>query len=157
MRIALIAAALTLAACSPQSAEPAVGTADHAAAGHGADGAAKAGDAPFAASETAMHAEMAEASGDTIDEAYIAKMIAHHRGAIAMADVALAQSQDPAIRQMAQTVKDTQTVEIAQMQAWTPTTATTPPAAKAAAPVTKSAAPAAKAEAPAATPTPPAT
>ena len=59
---------------------------------------------------------------------YIAKMIAHHRGAVAMADVALAQSQDPAILRMAQTVKDTQTAEIAEMQAWEPAPASPPPA-----------------------------
>lgn len=136
LRTALIAATavLALAACSQDTAGP---TADKAAANPAAqaqDGTAQAtpGDAAFAASETAMHAEMAQASGGTIDEAYIAKMIAHHRGAIAMADVALAQSQDPGILRMAQTVKDTQTAEIAEMQAWEP--APPAPAAPAIAP-----------------------
>ena len=136
LRIALTAAVtiLTLAACSQDTAEP---TADKAAANPAAqaqDGTAPTtpGDAAFAASEAAMHAEMAQASGGTIDEAYIAKMIAHHRGAVAMADVALAQSQDPGILRMAQTVKDTQTAEIAEMQAWEP--APPAPAAPATAP-----------------------
>ncbi len=135
LRLALIAAVatLTLAACSQDTAEP---TADKAGAGHasGHDPAAATtpGDAAFAASETAMHAEMTQASGGTVDEAYIAKMIAHHRGAVAMADVALAQSQDPGILRMAQTVKDTQTAEIAEMQAWEP--APPAPAAPATAP-----------------------
>ncbi|TPW05890.1 MAG: hypothetical protein FD125_527 [bacterium] len=86
------------------------------AAGHGATP----GDQAFAASEAAMHTGMAKASGETVDEAYIAKMIEHHRGAVAMADVALAQSRDPEIRRMAGLVKDAQTREIAEMRAWRP-------------------------------------
>lgn len=86
------------------------------AAGHGATP----GDQAFAASEAAMHTGMAKASGETVDEAYIAKMIEHHRGAVAMAEVALAQSRDPEIRRMAGLVKDAQTREIAEMRAWRP-------------------------------------
>ena len=130
MRSLLIIAASTLAlsACGQNAAKTDgadKATADHAAAGH-AGVTPGAGDAPFAASEAAMHTEMAAATGDTVDAAYIAKMIAHHRGAVAMADVALAQSRDPAILRMAQTVKDTQTAEIAEMQAWEPAPAAVP-------------------------------
>ncbi|MDQ8029801.1 MAG: DUF305 domain-containing protein [Brevundimonas sp.] len=78
------------------------------------------GERAFATSEAAMRAGMATASGETVDEAYIAKMIEHHRGAVAMADVALAQSTDPEIRRMAQAVRDVQTREIAEMRAWKP-------------------------------------
>ena len=67
-----------------------------------------------------MHRKMAAATGATVDEAYVAKMIAHHEGAVEMAEVALAQSQDPEIRRMAQAVVDTQTREIAEMRAWKP-------------------------------------
>lgn len=99
-------------------------TATTSASQHGSTGdEASAGDRAFAASEAAMHAGMATASGDTLDEAYIAKMIEHHRGAVAMADVALARSQDSDIRRMARAVKDTQTREIAEMQAWEPAAA----------------------------------
>lgn len=90
-------------------------------AGHGAMASAGAGDAAFVEVEAQMHARMAEASGATIDEAYIAKMIEHHRGAVAMAEVAKARTQDAEIRRMAQAVIDTQSREIAEMQAWTPT------------------------------------
>ena len=154
MRIALIAAAaLALAACSPDPVEPTAGTTngtEHAGMDHGNSTAATPGDAAFAASETAMHAEMAQASGGTVDQAYVAKMIAHHRGAVAMADVALARSQDPGILRMAQMVKDTQTAEIAEMQAWEP--APVVPAAAATAP--PATAPAAAAAPAAATPAP---
>lgn len=93
---------------------------------HAADHGATPGDEAFAASEAAMHAGMARASGATVDEAYIAKMIEHHRGAVAMADVALAQSRDPEIRRMAGLVKDAQTREIAEMRAWRPAARPTP-------------------------------
>ena len=100
-------------------------TAETQAAGHA--GHAKSGPTPgdqaFAASEAEMHEKMAAASGQTIDQAYVAKMIAHHEGAVAMAKVALRDSRDPEIRRMAQSVVDTQTREIAEMKAWAPTSA----------------------------------
>lgn len=94
----------------------------HAAMGHGA-ASAGAGDAAFAASEAAMHEKMAAATGDTVDEAYVAKMIAHHEGALEMAQVALRESRDPEIRRMAQAVVEAQTREIAEMRAWRPSAA----------------------------------
>lgn len=96
----------------------AVSGAPHAA--HTAPGAPTAGDRAFAASEASMHEKMAAASGETVDQAYIAKMIAHHEGAVEMAEVALRDSRDPEIRRMAQAVVDAQTREIAEMRAWTP-------------------------------------
>ena len=90
------------------------GPSDHA--GHGA----MAGSEAFAASEAEMHRLMTSASGETVDQAYVAKMIAHHQGAVAMAEVALAESKDPEIRRMAQAVIDAQTREIAEMRAWSP-------------------------------------
>lgn len=89
-------------------------------AGHSAPGAPTAGDRAFAASEASMHEKMAAASGETVDQAYIAKMIAHHEGAVEMAEVALRDSRDPEIRRMAQAVVDAQTREIAEMRAWKP-------------------------------------
>jgi uncharacterized protein (DUF305 family) len=88
-------------------------------AGHDMTGPAP-GDQAFAASEAKMHEKMAAASGQTLDQAYVAKMIAHHEGAVAMARVALGESRDPDIRRMAQAVIDTQTREIAEMKAWRP-------------------------------------
>jgi uncharacterized protein (DUF305 family) len=139
--IALTALALTQSACDGggdpvQSALRETAAANHAAvtkttgetSAHPGSHQAGAtpGDQAFAASEAAMHAGMARASGETVDEAYIAKMIEHHRGAVAMADVALARSRDPEIRRMAGLVKDAQTREIAEMRAWRPAAQTAP-------------------------------
>lgn len=138
MRLPLIAISLlTLAACDGGGDPVNQALRDASAARHAAtvkDGAVSgpahaghtpttgAGDAVFAASEASMHAKMAAASGDTVDSAYIAKMIAHHEGAVEMAEVALRDSRDPEIRRMAQAVVDTQTREIAEMRAWKPAT-----------------------------------
>ncbi|MDP1914004.1 DUF305 domain-containing protein [Brevundimonas sp.] len=54
------------------------------------------------------------------DQAWVNRMVARHREAIAAADVVLAQSRDPEIRRMAEAVKDARTHEIAEMQAWKP-------------------------------------
>ncbi|QTN19132.1 DUF305 domain-containing protein [Brevundimonas sp. AJA228-03] len=97
------------------------GPEDHSAHDDGTPGAgAGAGDQAFAASEAEMHRLMSAASGATVDEAYVAKMIAHHLGAIAMAEVALGESRDPEVRRMAEGVVAAQTREIAEMRAWRP-------------------------------------
>ena len=97
----------------------ATSTASHAAAESGLS----AGDKAFAASEAVMHERMMAATGTNVDQAYIAKMIEHQRGAVAMAEVALKESRDPEVRRMAQAVIDAQTREIAEMQAWRPAAA----------------------------------
>ena len=48
-----------------------------------------------------MHEGMARATGATVDQAYIAKMIEHHRGAVAMSRVALREAKDAETRRMA--------------------------------------------------------
>ena len=140
--LAVIAAGALLSACDGggdpvQQAMREASTANHAAqvkdgavsgpahAGHeaAASGPTEA-DQAFAASEAEMHRLMAEASGATLDQSYIAKMIAHHQGAVAMAEVALRDSRDPEVRRMAQAVVDAQTREIAEMRAWKPVSAT---------------------------------
>ncbi|MBB3871895.1 DUF305 domain-containing protein [Brevundimonas mediterranea] len=74
------------------------------------------------AAATRTTAEM-QAAAQTADQAYVAKMIAHHESAVATARVALRDSRDPEIRRMAQIVVETQTREIAELKAWTPTAA----------------------------------
>ena len=92
---------------------------DHAAMGHDAPAQTEA-DKLYAEGEAEMHRLMAAASGNTPDEAYINKMIAHHQGAVAMARTALANAKDPQVRQWAQGVIDAQEREIAEMRAWKP-------------------------------------
>lgn len=55
---------------------------------------------------------------DDADVAYICGMIAHHMGAISMAEVELAKGDNAMAKDMARRVIDTQTVEIDQMKAW---------------------------------------
>lgn len=52
------------------------------------------------------------------DQHFIVRMIPHHDGAIAMADLALTQARRPEIKALARSIKDSQTQENAQMRAW---------------------------------------
>ena len=52
------------------------------------------------------------------DETFINAMIPHHESAIEMAQVALAESDNPAIRDLAGRIVDDQTREIEQMRGW---------------------------------------
>ncbi len=52
------------------------------------------------------------------DRAFIDAMIPHHESAIEMASVALEESEDPEIREIAQGIVDAQEAEIAQMEQW---------------------------------------
>jgi uncharacterized protein (DUF305 family) len=62
-----------------------------------------------------------EVSGDDtvpFDQRFIQAMIAHHEGAVAMAEEALSQAEHDELRTLAQAIIDSQTGEIAQMKAW---------------------------------------
>lgn len=52
------------------------------------------------------------------DQHFIAMMIPHHDGAIAMAELALVRAKRPQIRTLAQQIKASQTAENAQMRRW---------------------------------------
>ena len=72
---------------------------------------------PFRASATTMHSAMMVATGADVSETYLRKMIEHHKGAVAMAEVALAQGVTGAVRASAQKVRDDQRKEIAMTEA----------------------------------------
>lgn len=56
--------------------------------------------------------------GDAFDKAFLAEMIMHHQGAVAMAELALANSKHQEIKDLAQKIIAAQNAEITQMQAW---------------------------------------
>jgi uncharacterized protein (DUF305 family) len=58
------------------------------------------------------------AAGEQFDLRFINMMIPHHEGAVTMAQAALAKSQRPEIRALAQEIIDSQQQEIDQMKQW---------------------------------------
>ena len=58
------------------------------------------------------------ANKDPFDKAFIDAMIPHHRSAISMAQVALEESDNPEIREIARNIVSAQKREIAQMHEW---------------------------------------
>ncbi|GEP00950.1 CopM family metallochaperone [Methylobacterium haplocladii] len=70
----------------------------------------------FREADAQMHKDMAIRYSNDVDLDFVRGMIPHHRGAVAMAKVALAHSQNPEIRRLAEKIVKAQDVEIAQMQ-----------------------------------------
>jgi len=54
----------------------------------------------------------------SMDQHFIVMMIPHHDGAIAMADLALTRAKRPEIKELAKSIRASQTRENAQMRAW---------------------------------------
>lgn len=121
----------------------------------------------YEAAMTQMHGEMMAASGATPSETYLAKMLAHHRGAVAMSDIALANGATGAVRAQIEETRAEQLKEVAMVEAMlrgepmameaqaTSDTAAPAPAAKPAAPKAAAAKPApAKSAAPKPSPEP---
>lgn len=61
-------------------------------------------------------AALMDASGRDFDRMYLQMMIAHHQGAITMANEVLAETTDADVEQLAQSIVDAQTAEIDQMR-----------------------------------------
>ena len=73
--------------------------------------------APFSAAETGMHDRMMAAKGADAAETWMRKMIEHHRGAIALSEVVVAEGKDSAVREKARRVIADQSKEIAGLEA----------------------------------------
>ncbi len=74
---------------------------------------------PFSEAEMGMHRAMMMATDVNTQRTWARKMIAHHRGAIAMSQALLgSDATDTEIRRMAQAVIDTQTREVAALESW---------------------------------------
>lgn len=71
----------------------------------------------YEAAMTEMHSEMMAASGATPSETYLAKMLAHHRGAVAMSDIALANGASGAVRAQIEETRAEQLKEVAMVEA----------------------------------------
>ena len=72
----------------------------------------------FKAADMAMMKDMDVPYTGDPDVDFRTHMIPHHKGAVAMAKVALKHAKDPATRAMAQTIIDDQEREISDMEAW---------------------------------------
>lgn len=99
------------------------GNAAHAGhgGGHGAPAVATAStaQAAYAASMQRMHTDMdAGVQHPDADQAFVRGMIAHHRGAIEMAQIQLRFGKDAEQRKLAQHIIEAQEREIAEMTAW---------------------------------------
>jgi uncharacterized protein (DUF305 family) len=100
----------------------------------------------YRAASMQMHESMMTANGADISETYLRKMLAHHQGAVAMSDVALANGATGAVRAQIEKTRADQQKEVAMVEAMLrgePMPTATPAADKApeTAPLAKPAAP----------------
>ena len=74
--------------------------------------------AAFTAANAKMHKDMDIAFTGKADVDFVRSMIAHHQGAIDMANVELKYGKDPAMKKLSRGIIRAQMTEIATMKAW---------------------------------------
>ena len=72
---------------------------------------------PFKSANMTMHRAMMAAKGADVSETYLRKMLEHHRGAVALSDVVLANGAMGGVRTAARKVKTDQSKEISMIEA----------------------------------------
>ena len=65
-----------------------------------------------------MTADLKNKTGDEFDEAFIANMIAHHEGAVEMAELSAKNAKHDEIKKLSNDIIDAQKKEITQMKQW---------------------------------------
>jgi len=126
--LTLIPAALLLAACGAEIPKQDATTVDHSTmdhSGHDMSGAKEDGgktelteaQVAYKAVNDRMHAGMADIPADA-DVAFMQGMLAHHKGAVEMSEVALKYAKDEKARDLATRVIAAQKAEIEEMEAW---------------------------------------
>ena len=69
-------------------------------------------------SMTEMNAALGGKTSDDFDKAFLSEMIAHHQGAVQMANSALTNAKHQEIKDLAKNIVTAQTSEITEMQKW---------------------------------------
>lgn len=113
--VRMIATAIALAFSTPMA--MAQDKVDHSAHGMAATSTAPWA-APYDAANAVMHQGMAITYSENPDLDFARAMLAHHEGAVAMAEIQLEFGTDPEMRALAQAIIDAQGPEIEQMRAF---------------------------------------
>jgi uncharacterized protein (DUF305 family) len=116
LKVGCIVSAVALSALAvPARAQQKMDHAGHHAA---ASGSASPSTKAFQQSDEKMMKDMGVPYTGDADRDFVAHMIPHHQGAVAMAEVQLKYGKDPELRKMAEEIVKAQQTEIAFMKKW---------------------------------------